>query len=367
MMLGAIIMLGMFASRVTRAVRRQVINNMLSISILLVFAIIKAVYLDKNGINIPVATIFLPANLLLFYSLFRHSLFTTSPIGRDKAFDVIEQGIVVVDGSGMIVDRNPFTVQLFKTWFGIDAEMTGQSMETVFSAFPLWVELTKSNSAGQFEVQSSHEGAGDCYFRFKVYPLQTGSGGTVTIIRDITQRRLQEQELKNRADTDCLTGLLNKNGFMDVFMRQLKETEGTGDSISMLILDLDRFKTVNDTYGHINGDRVLVLFSDLLRGTLRQQDAIGRIGGDEFAASLPGVSRTEALHIAERIRERAAEQGVEMEDGDVVHFTVSIGIADSADRLNKGAPPQADDLIKLADKAMYRAKRVSRNCCVVGE
>jgi diguanylate cyclase (GGDEF)-like protein len=132
-------------------------------------------------------------------------------------------------------------------------------------------------------------------------------------------------------------------------------------------LDLDRFKSVNDTYGHVNGDRVLALFADLLRGALRQQDAIGRIGGDEFAAALPGVGRTEAFAIAERIRQKAEGQGVEMEDGETLHFTVSIGICDSVDCLNRGVKPQAVDLIKVADKAMYKAKKISRNCCVMGE
>lgn len=365
--LAALILLYKFAAKASGTLKRQVFYIILSMAVALAFGFVKIAVLERIGVNMPNAVAFLPANLLLFYSFFRQSLFLVSPIARDKAFDVIEQGIVVADGSGKIVDRNPFAMHLFKTYFGIDDEITGKGMASIFSTFPLWVEMARSNTAGQFEVQSSLEGSGDCYFRFKVYPLQAEKAGTVTIIRDITARRLQEFELKNKADMDGLTGLLNKTGFMEVFMRQLRESEAAGEPISTLILDLDRFKSVNDTYGHVNGDRVLVLFAELLKGALRQQDAIGRIGGDEFAASLPGVDRAEALHIAERIRQKAAGQGVEMEDGEFLHFTVSIGICDNVDILSKGGKPQAVELIKLADKAMYKAKKVSRNCCVVGE
>jgi diguanylate cyclase (GGDEF)-like protein len=363
--LAALITLLIFAPKASKTLRRQVLLFILSISFMLVFTFMKKVLLERIGVNIPIAVAYLPANLILFYGFFRHSLFLVSPIARDKAFDVIEQGIVVADGSGAVVDRNPYAVQLLSAHFGIGAEIAGRSITAAFAAFPQWVELARDNAAGQFEVRSCREDASECYFRFKVYPLQQGRSGTVTIIRDITARHLKELELKSKAEMDSLTGLLNRSGFMEVFMRQLKEAEGTGEPVSTLILDLDRFKSVNDTYGHINGDRVLTLFAELLRGALRQQDAIGRTGGDEFVASLPGVGRAEALHIAERIREKAASQGVEMENGQVVHFTVSIGICDNNDGL--GGKLQASELIKLADWAMYRAKRVSRNCCVVGE
>lgn len=357
--LAALIMLGTFASKVSRALRRQVLFIMLSMAVALVFAFVKIAFLEAIGVNIPIVVIYLPVNLLFFYSLFRHSLFLVSPIARDTAFDVIEQGIVVADRFGVIVDRNPFAVQLFKVYFGIKGELTGRSMASAFAAFPQWVELAKANIAGQFEVHSSLGSLGDCYFRFKVYPLKEDKAGTVTIIRDITERKLQELELKNRADRDGLTGLLNRNGFMETFMRHLKEADGP---VSTLIIDMDNFKSVNDTWGHAVGDRVLVLFAELLLGTLRQQDAIGRIGGDEFAASLPGVGKREALAIAERVRRKAAESGVEMENGESLHFTVSIGICD-----NTGPKPQAGELFKLADSMMYKAKKVSRNCCVVGE
>jgi diguanylate cyclase (GGDEF)-like protein len=359
LVLAALIMLGTFASKVSHALRGQVLFIMLSMAMALAFAFVKIAFLEGAGVNIPVVVIYLPVSLLFFYSLFRHSLFLVSPIARDTAFDVIEQGIVVADRFGVIVDRNPFAVQLFKVYFGIKGELTGKSMANAFAVFPQWVELAKANTAGQFEVHSSLGSLGDCYFRFKVYPLQADKAGTVTIIRDITARKLQEFELKNRADMDSLTGLLNRSGFMEAFMRHLRESEGP---VSTLIIDMDKFKSVNDTWGHAVGDRVLVLFAELLRCALRQQDAIGRIGGDEFAASLPGVGREEALAIAERVRRKAAESGVEMENGETLHFTVSIGICD-----NTGAKPQAGELIKLADSMMYKAKRVSRNCCVVGE
>lgn len=361
----ALIMLGIFAAKITKTLRRQTVFIMAAIVLVFAYAFFKDAFLDRMKINIPIAVMFLPSSLLLFYNLFKNHLFLVSPIARDKVFDVIEQGIVVTDGLGSIVDRNPFAVHLLKVHFGIGEELRGRNAEVLASVDSRWVQSIEKNEAGQMEIQSEPGGAGSSYFRIKVYPLKPGSAhpvGTVSIIRDITARRMQEFALMNKAEMDGLTGLLNRNGLMDSLSRLLQEASGTGELVSVLMMDLDKFKSVNDTYGHISGDRVLMLFAEMMRGVLRQKDAVGRIGGDEFAAVLPGVGRAEALAIAERIRTKVEERIIEMEGGQSTHFTLSIGVCDSGD-----VQPEADEMLKCADRAMYEAKRKSRNCCVVWE
>lgn len=129
----------------------------------------------------------------------------------------------------------------------------------------------------------------------------------------------------------------------------------------MLMMDLDNFKGINDTFGHDGGDRVIIALADLLKEVLRQKDAIGRLGGDEFVAILPGVNRTEAKVIAHRILTVAEKKDVDIMEGTSIRFTLSIGICDNTN------VKWAEDILKCADKAMYMAKNKNRNCCVVWE
>ncbi|MPN64470.1 putative diguanylate cyclase DgcQ [bioreactor metagenome] len=124
------------------------------------------------------------------------------------------------------------------------------------------------------------------------------------------------------------------------------------------MMDLDKFKSINDTYGHDTGDRVLVAFAELLTGTLRHEDAIARLGGDEFVALLPGIAKREATEIANRILRSAEAQSVSCGAKCDIPLVVSIGICDNA------SAASADAMLKAADQAMYQAKNGSGNCCV---
>ncbi len=134
-----------------------------------------------------------------------------------------------------------------------------------------------------------------------------------------------------------------------------------GERVSVLMMDLDNFKGINDTFGHDGGDRVIIALADLLKEVLRQKDAIGRLGGDEFVAILPGVNRTEAKVIAQRILTVAEKKDGDIMEGTSIRFTLSIGICDNTN------VKWAEDILKCADKAMYMAKNKNRNCCVVWE
>jgi diguanylate cyclase (GGDEF)-like protein len=120
--------------------------------------------------------------------------------------------------------------------------------------------------------------------------------------------------------------------------------------LSVLMMDLDKFKAINDTYGHDAGDRVLVSVAEVLRATLRQGDAIARIGGDEFAAVLPNVDKQEAALIADRIIQSASEHSTAVDAQNSIPLKLSIGICDNSEAIS------ADEMLKRADKAMYAAK-----------
>lgn len=179
--------------------------------------------------------------------------------------------------------------------------------------------------------------------------------GVLWVIDDITRIKNQEQELRILACTDDLTGLHNRRHFLELTDRELRRRKRHGGECSLLLIDLDHFKTVNDMLGHAAGDSVLKTFARRCCGALREVDIFGRIGGEEFTAFLPGTDLAGARTVAERICERMRNMEIRTPEGNIT-VTVSIGVA-STER------PVADveDLISRADRALYRAKSLGRD------
>jgi diguanylate cyclase (GGDEF)-like protein len=161
--------------------------------------------------------------------------------------------------------------------------------------------------------------------------------------------------LKHDAEHDPLTNVLNRRTFTDRAEQQIGGRRAADTGLCLLLFDLDHFKAVNDTYGHQAGDDVLQQFCRLVEGELRWGDLLARLGGEEFAAVLPGAGPDEALGIAERVKARLGDAGFEVA-GTHIEVTVSIGIAELSETTGSLA-----DLMKQADAALYMAKRAGRN------
>lgn len=169
-----------------------------------------------------------------------------------------------------------------------------------------------------------------------------------------TQKKLQEI-----ATHDTLTNLLNRyeilNVLTDEFYRGLRENK----PVSSVMLDIDFFKKINDSYGHDVGDEVLIEVASRLKGSLRRYDKVGRYGGDEFLAILPGCDLNNAKRIADRLRRAVCQDRVQTETGQL-YVTVSVGCASSESQSHKSI----EYLVKFSDKAMYHAKNMGRNCVI---
>jgi len=349
---GSLVVLYVFSRQLARNLRRQVLLVLLAMGLIVVLGLLKTVLFEGSSINIPIVTLYLPGSLILYFNLTRNNFFTVSPIARNTVFDVIEMGIIVTDNSGIIVDKNPSVVHLLSSFFGVKDEILGKKMPDVFQEYPDWVTLVTNITSGEVEFEKNDKHRS--FIHIRVYPLHKGKGlpiGSVTIIRDITALRLQEFALKTKAELDGLTGLLNRNGFTDTFAMMLKESAITGKPVSVLMMDLDKFKSINDTYGHSTGDKVIQTFAELLKTVLREEDAIGRIGGDEFVAILPNVCHSEAVPIARRISAMAEAEVIRLEEGASIHYSVSIGICDNEEANTE------DEILKRADETMYAAKK----------
>lgn len=176
--------------------------------------------------------------------------------------------------------------------------------------------------------------------------------GTVFLIFVLVSERTVAAH-KVAASCDPLTGLFNRRGFAEATARMIEREAKAGRPITVMIFDIDHFKSINDRFGHPAGDEVLKLFAAVITNTLRITDLTGRIGGEEFAAMLP-CSLDEAMQAAERVRGAFADCGIEVDQAPVV-TTVSIGVAGGP------AGTELDVLLAAADTALYQAKRGGRN------
>ena len=163
--------------------------------------------------------------------------------------------------------------------------------------------------------------------------------------------------------TDDLTGLYNSRYLNQVLHRESKRASRSGRALSLLFLDLDGFKSVNDRYGHLAGSRALVEAAKVIRGCARETDVTARFGGDEFAVILPETNSDGAVSVAQRVRDRvAAHPFLKASDGLDIRLTASVGVATLPD-----VAGSAEELIKAADTAMYRVKDQGKNgVCLAG-
>ena len=191
--------------------------------------------------------------------------------------------------------------------------------------------------------------------------LQARVRSGLRLRRALTELAVKNELLERLALTDPLTGLANRRAFDESLTAEILRSFRQCQPLSLLYLDLDRFKEVNDRFGHAVGDEILAGFADLLRRHGRRIDLAARIGGEEFAVLLPHTGRTHALLVAERIRK--ALESVPLGRTHAVATTVSIGAALFQGRSEQDGPA----FVKEADSALYRAKAEGRNRVVMLE
>jgi diguanylate cyclase (GGDEF)-like protein/PAS domain S-box-containing protein len=189
-----------------------------------------------------------------------------------------------------------------------------------------------------------------------VSPLRRkGQWWIVWSIRDVTDRKEAEEKLIRLATTDSLTGLVNRRVFMEKSQAELERAKRYNHPLSMMMLDIDHFKRVNDTYGHDAGDDVLQGLANIVLGVLRQVDCFARIGGEEFAVLLPDTDQDGAVNVAERVREAVEKTSIVSRSGELF-ITISIGVSTLSGNID-----DLERMLKTADVALYASKRNGRN------
>lgn len=218
----------------------------------------------------------------------------------------------------------------------------------------LW-ETIKGGDAWCGEIKNKNKHGFGFWSKICIEPLIDGENilGYVGIYTNITEQK----ELSRKVEIDSLTGIYNRSKLHFLLIQKLEKTYFEDSTFSILFVDLDHFKSINDQYGHFEGDRVLIEFSHLIRSALRSGDLFCRWGGEEFVIVLDYADRHNAYQIAEKLRNLVHEYDFNLD----YPLTISIGISEYDQKSS------IDDMIKIADQAMYQAKSQGRNQSVLGQ
>ena len=221
------------------------------------------------------------------------------------------------------------------------------------------VKAVNSNSDWHWEFRILLPGDRIRYIQAaaRSHKSENGNGHRMIGINlDITDVKEAQLELERMATTDSLTGITNRAQFMKLAKEERDRSLRYPHPLSLMMLDADRFKNINDTLGHDIGDKVLKELSNTAAAMLRGADIFGRIGGEEFAVLLPETDINEAFTVAERLRKAIEDRPVSLSDAQRISFTVSIGVS----QLNQ-SDEDVEALLKRADDALYKAKAAGRN------
>lgn len=224
----------------------------------------------------------------------------------------------------------------------------------------IFAAIEGTRAAHKLEYRMLHKDGGIRWILDQAKVMQRDANGKATRMcgthTDITDRKLLEEELRRQAHIDYLTGVYNRRHFMEHAEQELRRASRYGNALSLLMLDIDHFKQINDRYGHKMGDTVLKTLADLCHNTLREVDILGRLGGEEFAVLLPETDQPSAIDAAERLRDTLNHARIPLAEGLPVTFSVSIGVASMS-----SPDDNIDVLLNMADKALYQAKDEGRN------
>ncbi|MBZ5641268.1 MAG: diguanylate cyclase [Acidobacteriia bacterium] len=250
----------------------------------------------------------------------------------------------------------------------LDWMMPGQNgvdvcreMRKVRPAPYTYILLLTAKDAKESVVEGLESGADD-YLTKPFHPAELRARIRVGLrLLDLEDSLVQAREaMRFKATHDALTGVWNRGAIMEMLEREVNRSAREGASLGVLIADLDHFKSVNDTYGHLAGDRVLCEATGRMQADIRTYDAIGRYGGEEFLILLSGCSRSKAAENAERLRDALLRRPVETDAGPL-KITLSIGGVATGDWPDYNA----GQILHLADSALYRAKEEGRNRVVI--
>ena len=292
---------------------------------------------------------------LLAYLISRLGMYRIVPIAREKIVETMRDGFVLMDMQDQFIDANDAAKRLFPQ---LNNASVGIKMSNI-NDIP-WHSVNEGSEKSEFSIVSS---SGDCkYFRVSetLISIRNKNIGRSLIIYDITESQKLLEKVTALAEFDALTGLYNKGTLHRMGNAMFHDVVQSTNSACLLMMDIDFFKDVNDTYGHLKGDEVLKTIARILSSRLRSRDLLARFGGEEFCAFLQDISEQDVLKIAETMRRNVELMEIQSDDK-TLRVTISIGVSVYTQKKH----PTFESLIADADLALYSAKNNGRNRIVI--
>ena len=306
-----------------------------------------------QGLNLTPLSMVL--SIYLFYICITHfNLFNLIPLAAKQAIRSMRDIYIILDFNKCILDANPAAVEIFP-------ELESSTGILTIDSIGGWPEaLTQAldeTEASHKNVEFSMDDKNSHHFRAGITPIYNSGNllGWLVLLHNVTDTVNLMIKLEQQATTDVLTGANNRLYFMEHAENRLAESKRNKKGFAILLFDIDKFKSVNDTYGHSAGDAVLKSTVYLIAELLRPYDLFARYGGEEFILALSNTDADRAQDVAERIRVAMEEHITEFESNKI-NRTVSVGVAISHD-----GSADLNDMIDAADDALYIAKESGRN------
>lgn len=287
------------------------------------------------------------------WGFFRFNLFDIVPAAKEEIFLSLQDPVIILDENGRIVELNRAAAELFDV---ADGSLIGERLNGAIPFFPSLDAAIAQDTSTEIDMKTDQ---GDMYFAVRISNLKDRKErriGKLVVMHDVTVRKHLENKLKQMAATDALTGVSNRRHLFEMAEREYYRARRYGYDLCAVMIDIDRFKDLNDRYGHDVGDEALRQFAKTCKDEVRGGDIFGRIGGEEFVTIYTNQNLAQALRAAERLREQIAAIAITVPDGKT-NITASLGVAALTED-----DSSFDDLLKRADEALYEAKKAGRNC-----
>jgi diguanylate cyclase (GGDEF)-like protein len=298
------------------------------------------------------------SGLLMAINIFGFRMLDLTPLARSILIDNMSDGMLTLDTSKRVVDFNSAVLRIFST-----TQTRPPQMGELFPFLdPYLQQLEDDSTVDQLQIeinlpQQVEEGYYDLQIR-RLRDQRSFEGiGYLVLMHVITEHKRLLQAVRKLAEEDMLTGVLNRSRFTELASKEIKHVRTSPLHHSLMMIDIDHFKLVNDSLGHLGGDQLLQAFTHRLCIFFRSTDLIGRIGGDEFIVMLPDTRLENGFQLAERLCKLIAASPIETKDFGAHTITISIGVADYVEGGNDAIEP----VIALADKGLYQAKAQGRN------